>query len=79
MKPEEIKAAIALAGTSQSALATHLGVTPQSVGRVISKTMRSARIERELEKITGKPIHDQRNKPGRPRAVWNGRLAGRPV
>lgn len=77
MKPEEIRAAIALAGTSQAAVATHLGVTPQSVGRVISKTMRSARIERELEKITGKPIHDKKNKPGRPKAVWTGRQVGR--
>jgi hypothetical protein len=46
---------------------------------VINKTMRSARIERELEKITGRPIHDKKNKPGRPRAVWTGRLVGRPA
>jgi predicted ArsR family transcriptional regulator len=76
MKPEEIKAAIVRAGTSQVAIATHLGVTPQSVGRVIKKTMRSERIERELEKLTGGPIHAKKSKVGRPRATWNGAAKG---
>lgn len=77
MKPEEIKAAIVRAGTSQTAIATHLGVSVQSIGRVIKKTMRSTRIERELEKLTGQPIHDKKAEPGRPRSVWTGQRAGR--
>lgn len=75
MKPQEIKAAIVKAGTTQVAIATHLGVTPQSLGRVIAGRMRSARIEAELEKLTGKPIHAHKSKPGRQRAVWNGQRA----
>lgn len=72
MKPEDIRAAIVRAGTSQQAIADYLGVRAQSVGRVISGQTRSARIEDELAKITGKPIHAKRNKPGRRKSVWNG-------
>lgn len=72
MKPEDIRAAIAKAGTSQRAIAEYLRVKPQSVSRVVNGQMRSARIEDELAKITGKPIHQTRNKPGRKKLVWNG-------
>lgn len=74
MKPEDIRAAIVKAGTSQAAIATYLGVKPQSVARVIAGQMRSARIEDELAKITGCPIHQKRNPKGRRKAVWNGVL-----
>lgn len=76
MKSEDIKAAIARAGTSQAAIATHLRVSPHSVWRVINGTMRSARIEAELEKITGKPIHAKRAQRGRRKSVWTGRVEG---
>lgn len=72
MKPEDIKAAIALAGTSQTAIARHLGVSPNSVSRVICGTMRSTRIEAELQKITGKPLHASPSKRGRKPSVWPG-------
>ena len=72
MKPEDIRAAIARAGTIQAAIAEYLDVRPQTVSRVINGQSRSARIEDELAKITGKPIHASRNKPGRRKSVWNG-------
>ncbi len=75
MQPYEIKAAIMRVGTSQSAIAEYLGVTRSCVVRVISGQARSARIEAELEKITGKPIHPDRPKPGRVKTVWNGEVA----
>ena len=72
MKPEDIRAAIAKAGTTQRAIADYLDVRPQTVARVINGQTRSARIEDELAKITGKPLHAVRNKPGRRKSVWNG-------
>lgn len=72
MKPEDIKAAIALAGTSQSAIARHLGVSVNSVSRVVTGAMRSARIEAELEKVTGKPLHPAKPVRGRRKTVWSG-------
>jgi len=72
MTPEEIKAAIARAGTTQTAIASHLDVRVQSIGRVIKGTMRSAKIEAELAKLTGKPLHASQAKPGRPKSTWNG-------
>lgn len=76
MTPIEIKAAICKAGTNQSAIATHLGVSIGSVWRVVHGKMRSAKIEAELEKITGKPIHKTRSRTGRPKATWNGAVSG---
>ncbi|UCU93994.1 helix-turn-helix domain-containing protein [Hydrogenophaga taeniospiralis] len=72
MKPEDIRAAIVRAGTTQRAIADYLDVRPQTVARVINGQSRSAKIEDELAKITGKPIHASRNKPGRRKSVWNG-------
>jgi transcriptional regulator with XRE-family HTH domain len=72
MKPEDIKAAIAMAGTSQTAIARHLGVSPNSVSRVICGAMRSTRIEAELQKITGKPLHASKPVRGRKKTVWSG-------
>lgn len=72
MKPQDTKAAIAKAGTSQTAIARHLNVSLHSVNRVINGTMRSTRIEAELEKITGKPLHPAKPVQGRKRTVWTG-------
>lgn len=72
VKPQDIKAAIAKAGTSQTAIARHLGVQLNSVSRVINGTLRSQRIEAELQKLTGKPLHDTPSVRGRRRTVWTG-------
>lgn len=72
VKPQDTKAAIAKAGTSQTAIARHLGVSLNSVQRVINGTLRSKRIEAELEKITGKPLHSTPSVRGRRRTVWTG-------
>lgn len=75
MKPQDTKAAIAKAGTSQTAIADYLGVSINSVSRVINGTMRSKRIEAELQKITGKPLHDKPSVRGRRKTVWTGQGA----
>lgn len=72
MTPNDIKAAIAKAGTSQAAIAEHLEVSVGSVWRVINGTLRSTRIEAELQKITGRPLHAAKPKRGRQKSVWNG-------
>ena len=76
MTPDAIKAAISRAGTTQTAIARYLDVSPSCVGRVINGAMRSQRIEAELQKITGKPIHGPAGKPGRKKSSWNGSVAG---
>lgn len=76
MKPQDTKAAIAKAGTSQTAIARHLDVTLNSVNRVINGTMRSTKIEAELEKITGKPLHPAKPGRGRKKTEWTGAGAG---
>lgn len=75
MEPIDIKAAIAKAGTSQAAIAEYLGVTTGVVGKVVNKMSRSTRVEKELEKITGRPIYDTPAQKGRKKLVWNGRVA----
>lgn len=72
MKPQDTKAAIAKAGTSQTAIAEYLGVSTHSVSRVINGTMRSTRIEAELQKVTGTPLHDTPSVRGRRKTVWTG-------
>jgi predicted XRE-type DNA-binding protein len=72
MNPNEIKAEIVKAGTNQTAIASFLGVSVQSVWRVVNKTMRSARIEAHIQKITGKPVYESVGKRGRKKAVWSG-------
>lgn len=80
MNPSDIKAKIAQAGTSQAAIATYLGVSPASVGRVIRGNLRSKRIEAELSKIVGQPIFpDTPKKPGRPKLVWTGEVIPQPT
>ncbi len=75
MEPVDIKAAIERAGTNQSAIARYLGVTTGHVANVVNKKTRSALVEAELQKITGRPIHEQRAKRGRRMAMWNGQVA----
>lgn len=74
MNANDIKAAIVRSGTSQRAIAKYLGVSAQSVWRVIHGGFRSQRIEAELEKITGCPVREAR-KPRHTRAttVWDGK------
>lgn len=76
MTPEDIRAKIIQAGTSQTAIAKFLKVRPASVGRVITGAMRSQRIEVELEKIIGgKVFAEPPKKRGRPKTVWTGQIA----
>lgn len=76
MKPQDTKAAITRANTSQTAIAAHLGVSLNSVSRVINGTMRSKRIEAELQKLTGKPLHETPSVRGRRKTVWTGQGVG---
>jgi lambda repressor-like predicted transcriptional regulator len=73
MNPNDIKAAISKAGTTQAAIADHLGISKNSLWRVVNGTMRSARIEAELQKITGRPIYTTKLARGRQKSVWTGR------
>jgi predicted transcriptional regulator len=72
MNRTDIKAAIERAGTSQAAIAEYLGVTPTCVGRVIAGTMRSKKVELELEQLIGKPIFAKARKPGRIKTTYKG-------
>jgi DNA-binding transcriptional regulator YiaG len=72
MTTGEAKAALIQAGLTQTAFADRLGVSLNSVSRVINGTLRSQRIEAELQKITGKPLHDTPSVRGRRRTVWTG-------
>lgn len=77
MTPQEIKAQIALAGTTQAAIARHLGVNPSFLNCVIAGKSRSARVEAALAQITGKPIHPVPSKKGgRTKSVWSGQAQG---
>jgi predicted transcriptional regulator len=72
MNRADIKAAIERAGTSQAAIAKYLEVTPACVGRVIAGTMRSKKVEHELEQLIGKPIFGKTRKPGRVKTTYKG-------
>jgi predicted XRE-type DNA-binding protein len=74
LEPNQIKEAILRAGTSQSAIATYLGVHVSVVNGVVLKKTRNKRIEKELEKITGAPIHDTPVKRGPRKTVWTGQI-----
>lgn len=56
MHPEEIKAAMRMAGITPTALADELGVANSSVSQVISGRATSARIAGRIAQIVGKPI-----------------------
>lgn len=74
MSPDEIKKAIARAGTSQAAIAEYLGKHVHSVNAVVNGHMRSTLIEAELEKIIGHPPFGPKKKGGRPKTVWTGEV-----
>jgi hypothetical protein len=70
MTPNDIKAALVKAGTNQSALAEYLNVSVSTVCKVINKTARSARVEKEIDAIAGKSCFAPYRKPGRVKLVW---------
>lgn len=75
MEPKDIKAKIVLAGTTQAAIARHLGVSSNAVGRVLRGESRSTRIEFELSKIVGKVINNApHRRRGRRKTVWTGQV-----
>ena len=74
MEPKDIKAAILLAGTSQSAIADYLGIHVSVVNGVVLKKTRNQRVETELQKITGKPVYDTPVKRGPRKTVWTGKV-----
>ncbi|MFY3052789.1 helix-turn-helix domain-containing protein [Achromobacter xylosoxidans] len=56
MHREMIKAEIRMKGTTPTALAAKLKVTPNTVFEVIAGRTRSARIERAISTLIGKPV-----------------------
>ncbi|MFY3200121.1 helix-turn-helix domain-containing protein [Achromobacter xylosoxidans] len=56
MHREMIKAEIRMKGTTPTALAAKLKVTPNTVFEVIAGRTRSARIERAISNLIGKPV-----------------------
>jgi predicted XRE-type DNA-binding protein len=77
MNPVDIKAAIARAGTSQAAIALYLGVSTTAVCKVVNGTARSARVEKEIEKIAGKGAFGAKRPAHRTKTVWTGQVAQR--
>lgn len=82
MHPTLIKAALQMAGRSQSDIGRELGVASQTVGRVIDRKGHSARIEQRISEITGLPLaelwpqwHGPDAKPSRRRALPNAHSA----
>jgi transcriptional regulator with XRE-family HTH domain len=73
MKANDIKAAIASAGTSQSAIAEFLGLSTTTVSGVVNGKTRSARVEAELAKIIGRPPFGLPARKGRAKTTWNGK------
>lgn len=53
----EIKSKLMLKGTTQAAVARHLGVSSQVLGKVLRGKARSQRIEAELSRIVGQKIN----------------------
>ena len=56
MHPEEIKAAMRIAGTTPAMLADELQVAPSSVSQVIAGLIRSKRIQLRISQIISKPV-----------------------
>ncbi|MCX7506627.1 helix-turn-helix domain-containing protein [Delftia tsuruhatensis] len=56
MHPEEIKAAMRMAGTTPAMLCDELGVAASSVSQTISGHIKSKRIQSRIAQILGKPI-----------------------
>lgn len=74
MKPTDIKAAIANAGTSQAAIAAYLGISTTLVSQVVSGKSRSARVEAELTKICGRNPFPPKRAAHRAKTVWTGKV-----
>ena len=82
MHPALIKAALKMAGSSQTDIARERGVTHTTVGSVIFGKGRSAPIEQRISEITGLPLaelwpqwHGPDAKPSRRRALPNAHSA----
>jgi lambda repressor-like predicted transcriptional regulator len=56
MHPEEIKAAMRIAGTSPAMLASELGISSTTVSTVIHGRAESARVKTSIAKIISKPV-----------------------
>ena len=56
MHPEEIKAAMRMAGTTPAMLCDELEVAASSVSQTISGHIKSKRIQSRIAQILGKPI-----------------------
>lgn len=56
MHPEEIKAAMRMAGITPAMLADELGVAGSSISQAISGRIRSERIQKRISQIIGKPV-----------------------
>lgn len=72
MKPNDIKAAISRAGTSQNAIAEYLDLSATTVSGVVNGKTRSARVEAELAKIIGKAPFGPPAKKGPKKSTWHG-------
>jgi lambda repressor-like predicted transcriptional regulator len=55
MHPEEIKAALRMRGYTQARLAEAMGAHPSTVSQVIAGYGKSARLQRAIAEIIGKP------------------------
>lgn len=55
MHAEQIKASIRMAGTTPAILADELGVARATMSQVIHGRSRSARIERRIAEVVGRP------------------------
>ncbi|MBO1249393.1 helix-turn-helix domain-containing protein [Comamonas denitrificans] len=58
MHPEQIKAAMRMAGTTPAMLCDELGVAASSVSQAISGHIKSQRIQGRIAQIIGKPISE---------------------
>lgn len=56
MHPEEIKAAMRIAGTTPAMLATNLDVSKATVSTVIHGRNESARVKASIAQLIGKPV-----------------------
>jgi lambda repressor-like predicted transcriptional regulator len=57
MHPEQIKAAMRMAGVTPAALADDMGLARPSVTRVINGLATSARVKERVAGVVGKPVH----------------------
>jgi lambda repressor-like predicted transcriptional regulator len=67
MHPEEIKAALRMAGTTPAMLATELEVSSATISVVIHGRAQSARIKARIAKVIGKPASAIWPDDGRPK------------